>query len=472
MRAILGLVIGLISLPWAIGDTPNVVIVYCDDLGYSDLGCFGAKGWKTPHIDSIARDGVKFTSFYVSQPVCSASRSSLLTGCYANRIGIHGALGPNSRTGIADTEVTLGEMCRSQGYATGIVGKWHLGHHPQFLPTRHGFDRFFGLPYSNDMWPAHPTSKEFPALPLFENETIVNKNVTAGDQTQLTKQYTEQAVKFIGEQAGKKPFFLYLAHSMPHVPIFASEKFQKSSDQGAYGDVIQEIDWSVGELLAALDRGGVTKNTLVIFTSDNGPWLSYGNHAGTKGPLREGKGSVWEGGVRVPFIAKWPGKIPEGSTRNEPAMTIDMLPTIAHLVGAKLPEHPIDGKNIWPLLTSTPGARSPQDAYYFYYGVNELQAVRSGPWKLIFPHSCRMIEDRTPGKDGLPAGYKQVKLNQMLFNLESDLGETTDLSGKHPEVVKNLQLFADRAREELGDSLTMKKGRDTREPGRLPAEKK
>jgi arylsulfatase A len=446
---------------------PNVVIIFADDLGYADLGCYGAKGWTTPHLDKMAKDGVRFTDFYVSQPVCSASRASLLTGCYANRLGIHGALGPNAKHGIADSETTLGELFKSKGYATGMVGKWHLGHHERFLPPKHGFDSYLGLPYSNDMWPHHPEKVQFPPLPLIDGTKIVNPDVTAEFQPKLTTLYTERAVQFIGENKAK-PFFLYLAHSMPHVPLFVSDKFKGKSEQGLYGDVIQEIDWSVGEVVAALKKHGLEDNTLVIFTSDNGPWLSYGNHAGTKGPLREGKGSVWEGGVREPCVAKWPGKIPAGRVQTEPLMTIDLFPTLAKLIGAELPKLTIDGKEAWPLFACEKGAKCPQAAYWHYYGTNELQAVRSGRWKLMLPHTCRMIEDRKPGADGKPAGYKQVKIEKpMLFDLDKDVGETTDVAAANPDVLAMMQRHADAARAELGDSLTKVKGKGVREPGRV-----
>jgi arylsulfatase A len=449
---------------------PNVVLIFADDLGYADLGCFGATKWKTPNLDRIAKDGVRFTDFHSSQPVCSASRCSLMTGCYANRLGIHGALGPQARHGIHDDETTIAELLKSKGYATGMVGKWHLGHHKQFLPTRHGFDSYLGLPYSNDMWPHHPEAKKgsYPNLPLIKDDRIVDVDVTAEDQAKLTELYRDRAVNFIGANKAK-PFFLYFAHTFPHVPLFVGEKFRGSSGEGGvYGDVIQEFDSAIGDILKALKNAGVEENTLVIFTSDNGPWLSYGNHGGTKGPLREGKGSVWEGGTRVPFVAKWPGKIPAGSVQAEPAMTIDLLPTIAKLVGADLPKRPIDGKDIGDLLAGKPGAQCPHEAFYHYYGQNELQAVRSGKWKLMLPHNCRMIEDRTPGKDGKPAGYRQVKLDTMLYDLETDVGEQTNVADRYPEVVKRLQELAEKARADMGDSLTKRVGANVREPGRLP----
>lgn len=453
--------------------TPNIVLIFTDDQGYGDVGCYGAMGFTTPHLDKLAREGIRFTDFHVSQPVCSASRTSLLTGCYANRLGLHGALGPKATHGIHADETTLAELCKSKGYATGMVGKWHLGHHPQFLPTRHGFDSYFGLPYSNDMWPYHPEAKDgYPPLPLFENDKIVNANVTAADQAKLTTQYTERAVTFIRENKAK-PFFLYVAHSMPHVPLFVSDKFKGKSQQGLYGDVIEEIDWSVGEILKALDECKLANDTLVIFTCDNGPWLSYGNHAGTAGKLREGKGTVWEGGVRVPFIARWPGKIPAASVCDEPAMTIDVLPTVATIIGADLPTLPIDGADIGPLLRNKPGAKSPHDAYFHYYNVNELQAVRSGKWKLILPHTYRTMDGQAPGKDGVPGKYWMVKIEKPeLYNLIADMGETKNVAAENPEVVKQLLTYAERARDDMGDSLTKRTGKGTREPGRLPEPKK
>ncbi|MHC5539947.1 sulfatase-like hydrolase/transferase, partial [Singulisphaera rosea] len=268
---------------------PNVVIIFTDDQGYGDLGCFGAKGFATPNIDRMAREGRRFTNFHVAQPVCSASRTALLTGCYPNRLGIHGALGPQAKVGIADEETTIAELLKEKGYATGMAGKWHLGHHPRFLPVRHGFDEYLGLPYSNDMWPSHPEAKPgtYPALPLIDGDKVVDPDVTAEDQRRLTRMYTERAVSFIEKQKGR-PFFFYLAHSMPHVPLYVPKEAEGKSQQGLYGDVIQEIDASVGEVLRALEKTGEARNTLVIFTTDNGPWINYGDHAGSAGPLREG----------------------------------------------------------------------------------------------------------------------------------------------------------------------------------------
>ena len=445
---------------------PNVVVIFVDDMGYADLGAYGATAYTTPHLDRMAAEGVRFTDFYVSQPVCSASRASLLTGNYANRIGIHGALGPKNTHGIHDDEVTLGELFQSKGYATAMYGKWHLGHHPAFLPTRHGFDDYYGIPYSNDMWPNHPENPEnWVDLPTFEGEEIVGYNT---DQSRFTTDFTNRAVAFIERSAAQDlPFFLYLAHPMPHVPLSVSEEREGHSEAGLYGDVIKEIDWSVGQVVAALQEAGVENNTLVLFASDNGPWLSYGNHAGSALPLREGKGTAFDGGVRVPFIAKWPGVIPEGRTVTTPAMTIDVFPTLAGLIEAPLPAHPIDGQSIWPLLTGE-STTSPQEAYYFWYRQNELHAMRSGKWKLHFPHTYRSMIGQTLGQDGMPGKYDYTpEIGLALFDLEKDIGEEHDVAEQFPEVVERLTRLADAKRAELGDKLTGVVGTGVREPGRV-----
>lgn len=443
---------------------PNVVVVFTDDQGYADVGCFGGTHVVTPHLDQMAREGRKFTDFYVAQAVCSASRTALLTGCYPNRVGILGALGPNARHGISSEETTLGEVFKNAGYATAAIGKWHLGHHPEFLPTRHGFDRYYGLPYSNDMWPKHPTAK-FPDLPLIDQEQTIARNP---DQSQLTTDYTTHAVKFIEDHAAE-PFFVYLAHSMPHVPLFVSEKGAGRTGKGLFADVIAEIDESVGTILATLKRLNLDDNTLVIFTCDNGPWLSYGNHAGSALPLREGKGTSWDGGVRVPFIARWPGRIPAGTECHEPCMTIDLLPTLAKLAGSQLPERKIDGLDIGPLLFSTEPVKSPHEGLFIYWG-NELHAVRSGDWKLHFPHSYRTIGPMGPGQDGKPKPYREGKTELALFNLRDDISQTKNVVADHPDVLERLNKLADEMRADLGDSLQKLPGPGQRPAGQLPPE--
>jgi arylsulfatase len=458
---------------------PNVIVILTDDQGYGDVGVFGAKGFETPNLDGMARDGVKFTNFHVAQAVCSASRTALLTGCYPNRLGIHGALGPQSTHGIHADETTLAEVFKSRGYATGMAGKWHLGHLAPFQPVRHGFDEAFGLPYSNDMWPHHPEAKpgSYPKLPLYENGKVIDDEITPEKQPNLTTWYTERAVRFI-ERNKDRPFFFYLAHSMPHVPLFVSDKFKGKSKRGLYGDVIMEIDWSVGEVLRTLEKHGLTRDTLVVFTSDNGPWLSYGDHAGSSGPHREGKGTAWEGGTRVPCLMRWPSQLPAGATCDQYVMTIDLLPTLARRIGADLPKLPIDGLDVWPILSRQPGAANPHAGYGNWYAQNELQAVVSGDgeWKLVLPHRYRTLGGRPGGRDGIPAKYENVNLDRpALYNLRADRAETKDVADANAAVVKQLLAFAEQCRADLGDSLTQRKGAGVREPGRVegaPAKRK
>jgi arylsulfatase A len=443
---------------------PNFVLIYADDLGYADVGPFSAGSKRprpqTPNIDSIAAEGIRLTSFYTAQAVCSASRAALMTGSYSNRVGILGALNHTAEYGINANEMTLAEVLKQRGYATAIFGKWHLGHRKPFLPTHHGFDEYLGLPYSNDMWPRHPERGSFfPELPLIERDEVSKIDP---DQSQLTTWYTERAVKFI-EKHSQAPFFLYVPHSMPHVPLFVSDKFKGKTAGGLYGDVIAEIDWSVGQIVDAVRRAGIEDNTLIVFASDNGPWLSYGNHAGSAGPLRESKATAFEGGVRVPFVARWPGHIPTGTVSDVPAMTIDLLPTFAKLAGAPVPaDRIIDGRDIWPLLT---GERSePHDALYFYWG-SELHAVRSGTWKLHLPHPYQSLE--TSGNDGKPGKYVTKRIELSLFDLDADIGETKNVAESNPAVVKQLLEYAERAREDLGDSLTKRTGKNVRPAGKL-----
>lgn len=448
---------------------PNVIIIFTDDQGYQDVGCFGSPDIKTPHLDQMAKEGTRLTNFYAAQAVCSASRSSLMTGCYPNRIGIHGAFMPNSPKGLALEETTIAEMLKDIGYRTAMFGKWHLGDHPDFSPNKQGFDESFGIPYSNDMWPLHPQQGpvfDFDILPLLENGQVID---TLWEQSNLTTQITERSVDFI-TQNKDQPFFLYVAHPQPHVPLFVSDKFKGKSERGLYGDVIMEIDWSVGQILSSLKANGLDDNTMVIFTSDNGPWLSYGEHAGSALPLREGKGTAWEGGQREPFIIRFPGMIPAGETVATAAMTIDILPTIAHLTGATLPELEIDGKNIWPVLTGE-SSESPQEAYYYYYHVNELHGVRYKNWKIYFPHRYRTMSGRPGGKDGLPADYDYINLEEVeLYDVVADIGETRNIAAAHPEVVDTMKGLAEKIRLELGDALTGVEGSGNRPAGRIASD--
>ncbi len=448
---------------------PNVIIIFTDDQGYGDVGVYGAEGYETPNLDRMAAEGRMFTQWYASQPVCSASRTGLLSGCYSNRIGINGALGPGSRIGINSEETILPEVFKSKGYATGMFGKWHLGDHEKFLPTNHGFDEYFGIPYSNDMWPLHPTAKHFPPLPLIQGTERL-RAADEHDQRMMTTWLTAKAVDFINRNR-ENPFFLYLPHPQPHVPLYVSDRFAGKTENGIYGDVISEIDWSVGEILNAISTNGLDEDTLVIFTCDNGPWLSYGSHAGSSGPLREGKGTAWEGGVREPCLMRWPGKIPAGTVCDTAAMNIDILPTMAGLIGANLPERKIDGKDIWPILAGEDGAESPHDAYWFYYKKNELQAVLADGWKLVLPHTYRTLDGKETSDDGLPIGYTNLKLQEAeLYQLDEDIAEANNVAQQHPEIVAELMKHAEAARAELGDNLTKSEGSGNRPSGELTEE--
>jgi len=450
---------------------PNVVLIFADDQGYADLGVYGAVGFTTPNIDRLAAEGMRFSDFYASEAVCSASRASLLTGCYAPRVSILGALSPGAQVGLNPAETTIAEMLRSAGYATGAFGKWHLGHGREFLPLQHGFDEYFGLPYSNDMWPVdydgvpvtEGNKSQYPPLPLIEGNEMIETVDELSDQDQLTTRYAERAVDFIDRNAGR-PFFAYLANSMPHVPLGVSDKFRGHSEQGMYGDVIEEIDWSVGQVLSALERNGLESDTLVIYTSDNGPWLNYGNHAGSTGPLREGKGTAFEGGPRVPAIMRWPGCIAPGSECGRMASTIDILPTLAAITGAGVPERTIDGVSILSLLEGEPDA-NPRNVFWFYYTA-QLRAVREGKWKRVFEHQTRSYVGVEPGTDGYPGPYASPTVPAALYDLEADVGETTDVSAEHPDVVIRLDEIAETARATLGDRLTGREGTGVRPPGR------
>jgi len=466
--ALLGLLVAL--LPVVNGPSaqrlPNFVVIYADDLGYADIGPFSAlKGDakpRTPNLDRMAQDGVRLTNFYVAQAVCSASRAALLTGSYPNRVGIQGALNHTANYGLNPTELTIADVLKQRGYATAIYGKWHLGHHKPFLPKQQGFDDYLGLPYSNDMWPRHPQQKTFfPDLPLIDGDDVARLDP---DQSQLTTWYTERAVGFI-ERNRNQPFFLYMPHTMPHVPLFVSERYAGTTKKGIYADVIAELDWSVGQILDTLERTNLDRDTLVIFMSDNGPWLSYGDHAGSQGVFREGKGTTFEGGVRVPFVARWPGRIPAGRSVSVPAMTIDVLPTLARLAGGAAPaDRVIDGRDIWPLLSGARDAAAPHDVLYFYWGA-ELHALRSGKWKLHLAHPYQSLE--VAGAGGTPGKYVRKEIEQSLFDLEADPAESKDVAAANPAVVKQLLEYAERAREDLGDSLTKRVGKNVRPAGTL-----
>ena len=456
---------GLFTASLQAQKAPNVIIILLDDMGYGDLTVTGASGYKTPNIDRLCVDGMRFTHYYCPQAVSSASRAGLLTGCYPNRIGFSGALGPSATVGISDNEETIAEVLKKKGYACGAVGKWHLGHLPQFLPLRHGFDEYFGLPYSNDMWPFHPQNpRGYPPLPMIDGDKVVNPEVTAADQAQITTQYTERAVRFI-EKNKNKPFFLYLAHTMPHVPLFVSDKFKGKSEQGMYGDVMMEIDWSVGEILKTLAKNGIDKNTLIIFTSDNGPWINYGNHAGSTGGLRKAKGVSYEGGQRVPCIMRWPDMIPAGTVCNQLSSSIDLLPTLAHLCGAPLPSLKIDGVDISPLMMGD-NTTKPREYFLYYYRQNNLEAVRNDRFKMVLPHLGRSYVGFLPGNDGQAGQVNENhQENFALYDLRRDPGECYDVQNQYPEVITELMKVVEAARLDLGDDLTNNKGAGRRPIG-------
>lgn len=450
---------------------PNIVLILADDMGLTDLSCFGAKDWETPHLDRMASDGIKLTNFHVTSAVCSASRASILTGRYHNRAGISGALKPGDPTGLPPEEKTLAEILKNNGYKTGMAGKWHLGSLQHQLPVHHGFDQWFGLPYSNDMWPVEydgtPAQKgsrklRWPPLPLYEGTNTIEIISTLEDQNTLTTRYTEYAVDFIKKNKDN-PFFLYLAHSMPHVPLGVSKKFRGKSRQGLYGDVMMEIDWSVGEVLTTLQKNDLETNTLVIFTSDNGPWLSFGNHSGTCNGLRGGKGTAWQGGIRVPAIMYWPGTIPAGSACDQLVSTMEILPTVTALTGSPLPDKPIDGIDISALLTGAPGAHA-RSILYCYYKPNDLCAVIMNQWKLVFPHEYREYLGVPTGQDGKYGPPTRNTTPKALFNLETDAGEQNNLLLKAPEIAARLDNIAHHAREDLGDHLMEAKRCNCQQP--------
>ncbi|MFK7920201.1 MAG: sulfatase [Ilumatobacter sp.] len=438
------------------GTRPNVVLINCDDLGYGDLGCYGSTKNKTPTLDRLAADGVRFDSFYTASPVCSPARGALLTGCYPPRIGFGSFEGlpvlfPGQAVGLPPTEISLARLLSDAGYATQAIGKWHCGDQPHFQPTNHGFDHYFGLPYSNDM--GRQTNRpeflpELPPLPLIVDGEVVEQQP---DQASLTDRYVAKALDFM-RSSGEQPFFLYLAHMYVHLPIYVQERFAQQSDNGAYGAAVESIDWATSVILDELDAQGIADNTIVIFTSDNGslgdnppPWGSTEPLGGSNDPLRGTKGGTWEGGLRVPGIIRWPNRISAGRVSTEIVTAMDLYPTLAAVCGAQVPtDRIIDGRDISALWFGD--APSPHEAF-FYYWMNDLEAVRSGHWKLHF--SKRGVEQRE------------------LYDLDADVAETSDVLAEHPEIGERLDALAERARATLGDSRLGRVGSDVREIGRV-----
>ena len=415
--------------------SPNVVVIFIDDMGYGDIGPYGATKQRTPHLDRMAKEGMKLTSFYAA-PVCSVSRAQMMTGCYGARVSVPGVYFPGQSVGLNPSEVTVAERLKDKGYVTQIIGKWHLGDQPEFLPTRQGFDHYLGIPYSNDMLKKNAETK-IPVVPLLRDEKIVE--LMDGDaQSRLVEIYTKEAVDFIGRNKDK-PFYLYFAHNAVHTPIHPGAAFAGKSSNGRFGDWVEEVDWSVGQVLDALRSQGLDKDTLVVFTSDNGPWLIKGTDGGSAGPLRGGKGSTWEGGMREPTIAWWPGHVPAGSVNDAVAGTIDLLPTFVALAGGTVPATPvIDGRDITPILLGQ-SKESAREAHYYFSGY-ELQAVRQGRWKLaLVPQP----------EDNKKKGVK-VAAGLRLYDLDAEIGEQTDVAAQHPEVVAKLKALADKMAAEIG----------------------
>lgn len=439
-----------VELPAATPARPNIIVVLMDDMGYADIGAFGSTTSRTPALDRMAREGTRLTSFYAA-PVCSASRAQLMTGCYAPRVSIPGVLSPNSAVGLNPQEHTIAGLLKTQGYTTMCIGKWHLGDQPEFLPTRHGFDHYFGLPYSNDMLrAAADTGKK--VVPLMRDDRVLGL-LDDGSQDPLVRIYTEEAVQFIRDNR-ERPFFLYLPHAAVHVPIHPGPEFRGKSPHGRFCDWVEEADWSVGRVLDTLRETRLDANTLVIFTSDNGPWLAHGADAGSAAPLYGGKGSTWEGGMRVPTLAWWPGHVKAGRSTDAVAGTIDLLPTFVSLAGGQVPEdRPIDGADISKLLTGESN-ESAREAHYYFQGY-QLEAVRAGGWKLALgPQNLSM---------GIKAGGVHTP-GVRLYHLDQDIGEAKDVAAQNPERVKKLQTLADRMAASLGGGP---QGPGVRPPGRV-----
>lgn len=427
------------SLAVAADPKPNVVIIFIDDLGYGDIGPFGATKQKTPSLDRMQREGMKLTSFYAA-PVCSVSRAQLLTGCYGPRISVPGVYSPGNPNGLNPEEQTIAERLKEQGYATMCVGKWHVGDQPEFLPTNQGFDHYFGIPYSNDMQRT-ATETGTRVVPLLRDNKVAEL-LTDEEQSRIVERYTDEAVRFIRESKDE-PFLLYFPHTAVHTPIWPGEAFRGKSSNGRFGDWVEEVDWSVGRVLDTLRELKLDENTLVVFTSDNGPWLAKGSDGGSALPLRGGKGSTWEGGVRVPTLAWWPGKIAPGSVCDTVAGTIDLLPTAVSLAGGTVPNEPvIDGRDISPLLLGKT-QQAAREAHYYFAGFN-LQAVRQGPWKLAIAP-----QPETMGKGVAPDASGKAP---RLYHLDQEINEQTNVAQQHPEVVAKLQGLAGKKIVEIGGS--------------------
>ncbi|MDQ3395715.1 MAG: sulfatase [Bacteroidota bacterium] len=449
---------------------PNVIIVYFDDLGYGDTEDYGLTGIPTPNFKRLAREGMRFTHFNVAQAVCTASRAALLTGCYPNRLGMAGALMPWSKTALNPEEETIASLLKKEGYKTSMLGKWHLGSKEPYFPKNYGFDSYYGIPYSHDMWPrdyeGNPVTDtssfyyKFPPLPIIENGRQIGTIDNLEEQGELTATLTQKALEIISENQSE-PFFLNLAHPMPHVPLAASSRFKGKSSADLFGDVMMELDWSVGEIINALDKAGISESTLLIVTSDNGPWITYGNHAGSTGGLKEGKSTAMDGGTRVPFYMRWPGKIEAGSISGELVTNMDVLPTIMDMLDLPLPENKIDGISMKSLITGET-SESPREVFYYYFDQNNLKGVRYKNWKLVLPHKSLTYGEGHVGMDGYRGNTPLKEVPSGLYNLTHDPGEKYDVQDQYPEVVAQIMKHVEAAREDLGDALTNREGKNRR----------
>jgi len=451
--------------------SPNVIIIFADDMGYTDLSSFGQTAWETPALDRLGAEGARFTDFYVPTPACSPSRAALLTGRYPLKAGVREVISPRTLRGLPEAERTAAELFREAGYRTGMVGKWHLGAHPDFLPTNHGFETWFGLPYSNDYSPRsinnpRPHAAQWMELPLLRDTTIVEREP---DQRQLTERYTQEALAFIREHK-EEPFFLYLAHSMPHVPLWVSDPYLDVSGAGLYGDVMRELDASTGRILEELERLGLDDDTIVVFTSDNGPWLLMGDHGGTRGDFREGKATTFEGGIRMPAAIWAPGRIPGGQVITQPVISMDVLPTVLHFAGIRLPDG-LDGVALDGMLSgdralSGNTALDPERPLFFYRS-GQLRSMRKGKWKLHVPHAYTSIREEfggRPGSGGHPGAYGRAEIGIALYDLETDPSESVDLTAEHPDIVEALMVHIEDARDRIGDELTGRVGSEATPP--------
>ena len=454
---------------------PNVILINMDDMGYGDTEPFGMTGIPTPNFNRVAKEGTRFTHFNAGQPICTASRAALLTGCYPNRLGLSGVLLPKDKHALNLQEETIASLLKKSGYRTAMFGKWHLGNKAPYLPIHYGFDIFLGFPYSHDIWPVDydgykvvtdSTNRKSnnPPLTLLEGDKAIDTIRNLDDAARLTTLFTQRSIDFI-KTTKNHPFFLYLAHPLPHVPLAVSEKFKGKSEMGFFGDVIMELDWSLGQILKILDDEKLASNTLVIVTSDNGPWLNFGNHAGSSGGFREGKQTTWDGGTRIPLLIRWPQKIDAGGIVSDLMTNMDLLPTIVAATHATLPKNKIDGLNFLPLLTHQT-SRGPREIFYYYFGVgsNNLEAIRYKHWKLILPHRAITYTQNIHGKDGWPGTTTQNEVPMTLYDLALDPGEAYDVQKLYPEVVQQILSIAEQAREDLGDDLTKRSGKNLRPP--------